>query len=76
MAAVAWSGCLFQLSLEGLNLGLGFLSPASLFLTLLLRFLAFTFGFLTKTGFFPTLLLGFLALLLRFLKPASVKVGG
>ena len=42
---MAWGGCLFQLSLEGFYLGLGFLAPASLLLALLL-------GFLTKLGFF------------------------
>lgn len=74
--AAGWGGCLFQLSLEGFHLGFGFLTPASLFLTLLLRFLAFAFGFLTKTGFFLTGLGFFLPLLFGFLKPASVKVGG
>ena len=64
---MAWGGCLFQLSLEGFHLGFGFLTKTDLFLTLLLRFLAFAFGFLTKTGLFLALLLRFLTFAFGFL---------
>ena len=43
---MAWGGCLFQLSFEGFHLSFGFLTPASLFLTLLFGFVAQLFGFL------------------------------